>query len=156
MRLAKARPDVEFAVVALPRMIQGVRGKVEQELGARVRFISGIPDIELKQLYHQASVLFLPLADASANNALLEGMASGLAILTSDLPAVREYAGDSAMYFKAGDLDGALGALDRLLGDQTLRRELGTAARQRALSEFAWPRIAKRYRELYEETLRCT
>ena len=152
-RLARARSDVEFAVVALPRVVRGVRERAERELGTRVRFISGVSDTQLRQLYHDASVLFLPLADASANNAVLEGMACGLPILASDLPAVREYAGDAALNFKLGDTNVAA-ALDRLLRDEPLRQALGAAARRRAVSEFAWPVIARRYRQLYDELLR--
>jgi glycosyltransferase involved in cell wall biosynthesis len=51
----------------------------------------GIDDDTLAELYRNADVLLLPLTDSTANNALLEGMASGLPLVATDLPAVRAY-----------------------------------------------------------------
>ena len=54
-----------------------------------VRVLSGLSDLALAETFRQADVLFLPLQDATANNARLEGLASGLPVVTTDLPAVR-------------------------------------------------------------------
>ncbi len=153
IRLGKKNPEAEFAVTALPATVGAVRTRVEAALGSRVRFLHGLTDLQLRELYRQASVVFLPLMDASANNALLEGMACGVPVLVSDLPAVREYAGDSAVYCKPGAVDESLAALEHLLGDTTRRREIGLAGRQRAVNQLSWTVVAKRYQELYAECL---
>jgi glycosyltransferase involved in cell wall biosynthesis len=38
-----------------------------------------------------------------------------------------------------------------LLADPERRRRLGNAGRARAMAEFAWPRVAERLLELYDE-----
>ena len=48
-----------------------------------------ISDPELLDLYQQANLLFMPFKDATANNAILEGMACGLPVLTTDLVATQ-------------------------------------------------------------------
>jgi glycosyltransferase involved in cell wall biosynthesis len=153
IRLGKKLPDVEFVVTALPATVAAVRARVEEALGTRVRFLHGLSDLELRDLYQQAAVVFLPLRDASANNALLEGMACGVPVLVSDLPATREYAADSALYFKPGATDECLIALEQLLSEPQRRADIGAAARRRATSELAWEVIAKRYAHVYAELL---
>jgi glycosyltransferase involved in cell wall biosynthesis len=51
----------------------------------------GIDDATLAALYRSADVLFLPLLDSTANNSLLEGVASGLPTITTELESVRAY-----------------------------------------------------------------
>lgn len=48
-----------------------------------------IGDAALAERYKSADVLFLPLIQSTANNTLLEGIASGLPVVVSDLEAVR-------------------------------------------------------------------
>jgi glycosyltransferase involved in cell wall biosynthesis len=98
-------------------------------------------------------VAFLPLKDAGANNALLESMASGLPLLATDLPATREYAGTCAEFYAPGNIEECLAKLDQLLSSEAARARLGAAARQRMVQRFAWPVIAERYAELYQEVL---
>lgn len=153
LRLAEVVPEVEFAVAAMPGTVSAIRPRVEGALGGRVRFLHGLTDEELRQLYQDASVMFLPLKDASANNAVLESMACGVPLVVSDLPAVREYAGDCAVYFKGGNADESIATLETLLKDSPRRTEIGKSARQRAVSQLGWQVIARRYKDLYLETL---
>jgi glycosyltransferase involved in cell wall biosynthesis len=108
-----------------------------------------VDDATLAALYRSADILFLPLLDSTANNALLEGMASGLPTITTDLPAVRAYvAGAEAMLAPVGDARIALAALKRLQDDPVLRTRMGASARTRA-EQLSWPRIARQYEALF-------
>jgi glycosyltransferase involved in cell wall biosynthesis len=44
-------------------------------------------------------------------------------------------------------------ALERLLGDEALRRRLGAAARERIKERFAWPAVTDATLAAYEEVL---
>jgi len=151
--IAQRLTEVRFAVVASARTVEAVRTEACEALGNRVRFLQGLTDLELRDLYQQSSVLFLPLIDAGANNALLEAMASAVPIITTDLPATREYAGDCAVYYHADDVEQCVGELCRLMRDEKERRWLAEAGRHRAESQFSWPVIASRYGQLYQEVL---
>jgi glycosyltransferase involved in cell wall biosynthesis len=156
IRLGTELPTCNFAVVALPMFLGTAPARVEACLGARVRFLKDLTDNQLKNLYQEASLLFLPLRDAGANNALLESMACGLPTVVTDLAAAREYAGECALYFKPGDSAQCLCQLRRLLQEPTLRQELGAQSRRRAEQLFAWEIIANRYREVYAEVLQAS
>ena len=111
----------------------------------------GISDLELLDLYQQADLLFMPFKDATANNAILEGMACGLPILTTDLIATREYAKDAgAFYVKNNEIDDFRQCIIALASDKDQRNQLGERSRRRAL-ELSWPKIARQYESLYKD-----
>jgi glycosyltransferase involved in cell wall biosynthesis len=139
--VAQRLPAVEFHVVT-PR-----------ETGAEdlpnVRRHVGVDDATLASLYRSADILFLPLQDTTANNALLEGIASGLPTVTTNLPAVRAYlSGGEAILTPTGDADAALAALEQLRVAPELRRRMGASARARA-EALSWSRIASQYEALF-------
>jgi glycosyltransferase involved in cell wall biosynthesis len=110
---------------------------------------SGIDDSALASLYRSVDVLFLPLVQSTANNTLLEGIASGLAGVITDLEAVRAYLPDGeALLIADNPVDGFVAALRRLRQDVELRHELGRRARARA-EELAWPRLIRSYEDFY-------
>lgn len=125
-------------------------GRAELARLPNVTLHNGLDDQELAGLYRSADVLFLPLMDATANNTLLEGMSSGLAILTSDLEATRAYLPNGAGILVENQVGAFVRVLKDLSGDVALRRRLGQAARARA-EQLAWPRVARDYQELYGE-----
>jgi glycosyltransferase involved in cell wall biosynthesis len=108
-----------------------------------------IDDEALRALYRQSNLLVLPLTDATANNALLESMATGLPIVASDLPSLREYAPTTAATFLPRDAQAFAATVLALADDDMRRAAMGRAARERAES-LAWPRIAEQYASLYE------
>lgn len=122
------------------------------ELGSLPNVIlhNDLDDWSLADLYRSADVLFLPLTNATANNTLLEGMASGLAVLTSDLEATRAYLPNGAGILVENRVSAFVHAINTLLSDVAMRRRLGRAARARS-EELAWPRIVHEYQGLYRQ-----
>src|SRR4029434_2099065 len=117
-------------------------------------YSTGLSDLELRAAYARAQLMFLPLKDSAANNAILESLAMGLPLVVTDLPATRFYAGaESARYVLNTDIDGCVTSLMSLADDATQRQRMGAAGRARAVAEFSWPRIADRYRGLYQSLL---
>jgi glycosyltransferase involved in cell wall biosynthesis len=108
----------------------------------------GIDDGALADLYRNADVLLLPLTDSTANNALLEGMASGLPVVATDLPAVRAYLPEGGVLVPDNSVEDFIAALQALRQDISLRHAMGRSARARA-EELAWPRMVREYEALY-------
>jgi glycosyltransferase involved in cell wall biosynthesis len=83
-------------------------------------------------------------------------MAAGRVVVASDIPGVRELIrhGENGLLFKAGDSVELARVLDGVLEDSDRRRRLGAAARQWVIEQnLTWPAAARRYIELYRETL---
>ena len=112
---------------------------------------SGIDDDALRTMYQQADVLFLPVKAATANNSILEGIASGLPVVATDLPSLRTYLpGKEAMLIPHNDPERFARALLTLYHDPELRREMAVQARRRAL-ELSWSNAAREHETLYHE-----
>ena len=58
---------------------------------------------------------------------------------------------DGLMVDRADDEAGFAAALDRLLDDPALRKRMGAAGRERAVSTFSWPVVGDRLEALYAE-----
>lgn len=124
-----------------------------EELG-NVSVESGLDDRELREAYQSADVLFLPLEACTANNALLEGAACGLPVVSSDHASVRFYLpGEEAVLIEKNDPDCFAQALLDLRARPRRRARMSKAARQRA-EELSWSRIAPRYQDLYVDMTR--
>jgi glycosyltransferase involved in cell wall biosynthesis len=135
------RRDIEFHVVA-PET-----GDLQARPNLTIH--RGIPDDELRRQYQEADILFLPLLKATANNVLLEGLATGLPIVTTGLPSVKTYL-DGAEAALVEENDAALLA-DTVLGliDDTDRRaRMSRSSRARA-EQLDWRQIAKQYEDVY-------
>lgn len=109
----------------------------------------GVDDDRLLSLYQEADALLLPVTQSTANNALLEGIACGLPVVSSRLPSIEAYVPDGAAVLVEGNDPEALArALLRLRDEPETAREMGRRSRQRA-EELAWERVAPQYAAIY-------
>jgi len=150
--MLKTGIDVTFKVICNENNVALYRGFLP-ERSERVCFLGNLTDSQLLSFYAEADIAFLPLIDATANNFLLESMASGVPCVATDLPATREYAGDTALYVKNKDVADAVHKLSRLAESLVARREMAIAARYKAESELSWQVIARKHWDLYSRFL---
>jgi glycosyltransferase involved in cell wall biosynthesis len=149
--LGRERADVEFHVLCNASTAKSY-GQELEKYGGKTVFVHNLGDHQLREFYHQADIAFLPLLDATANNALLECMACGIPCAVTDLPATREYAADSALYFGIRNVHEAAETLRKLAASPSLRESLGSGARARAVVQLDWRLVADRHLELYAES----
>jgi glycosyltransferase involved in cell wall biosynthesis len=85
--------------------------------------------------------------------AVIEAMACGLPVVATNVSGVAEALGDepAGVIVPREDAAGLAAALERLLADEPLRRELGARARQRAEKEFSLQSVGARLRAFIEE-----
>ena len=141
-------PGIEFVVVAQRNHLEKLAGL------PNVHCLHGIPDAELLELYHTSSLLFLPLKDAVANTALLEGMSCGVPCVVTDIGSIREYASeDHAIMVSRNEVRLCTDALMGLLRDRELQRKYGKRARERGLN-FSWQNVSAKMAEHYAQIFR--
>ena len=147
-RMLEACADIEFHIVS-PDL-------AKYDLPKNVYPHCRLDDEDLLRMYQESDVLFIPLLSAAANNVLLEGIACGLPVVSSDLPAVRAYVpGREAILVKDNDHELLASALLELCSDRDRLVEMGIHARQRSL-ELSWKKIVPQLELLYSELLsRC-
>jgi glycosyltransferase involved in cell wall biosynthesis len=100
----------------------------------------------------QAADLFaFPSEKEGMSNALLEAMASGLAIVATDYAGVRDVIVHEESGLVAANDPGSFGhCLSRLASDAALRARLGAKARDRATGSHSLETHAMAYRSLIE------
>ena len=123
-----------------------------RRLGDRVRTIGRVGDDHLRGLYRGADIFVLPSRHEGFGIPVLEAMAQGTPVIASDIPALREVAGDAARLITPTDPDAWASALDDLLHDRDRHADLGEAGRRRA-ELFSWERCATETRAVYREVL---
>ena len=103
---------------------------------------------DLAALYSLATVLAYPSLSEGFGLPVLEAMACGTPVLTSNAPALREVAGDAALLVPPSDVDAIASGLTRLLEDAPLRAELQARGARRA-TLFSWDRCARETLAVY-------
>ena len=113
------------------------------ELGvaADVRLLGWISDHELEDLYRAADVFVFPSLHEGFGMPVLDAMARGVPVATSGRTSLAEVAGDAALLFEPEDESSIADAIERLLGDQELARQLVTAGVEQA-RRFTWDATA--------------
>jgi glycosyltransferase involved in cell wall biosynthesis len=121
-------------------------------MGERVHFIGFARDDDLPALYSAARCLAYPSLYEGIGLPVLEAMACGIPVITSNISSMPEIAGDAALLIDPYRVDALTGALDQLLSDETLREDLITRGFEQVAC-FTWTRAAQQLRSLYQQML---
>jgi glycosyltransferase involved in cell wall biosynthesis len=151
-------PEAVFIIAGNEGSDADVRARArERGVEEACRFVGRIPHAELPHYLTAAQVyLTVPSVDATAVS-LLEAMATGTAIVASDLPSAAEwiFPRESGLLVPPRDLEALVAAIDTFLADPALRAACGRRAVEivRAKADHAanMERCDALYRRLIEE-----
>lgn len=130
---------------ALDRIASSTRQRDIQVLGY-------VSDAALEDLYRRASIFAFPSLDEGFGMPVLDAMARGVPVLTSNVSAMPEVAGDAALLADPTDTASITTALGRLTTDSSLRKSLVQAGFARA-REFTWDKSVEATWRVYQELL---
>ena len=116
----------------------------------RIRVLGPVPAADLAALYARATVFAYPSLYEGFGLPVLEAMAAGVPVLTSDRSSLPEVAGDAAVLVDPGSIESIRAGLARLLAEPGLRERLGAAGAARERT-FTWERTARETLEAYHE-----
>lgn len=151
--------DIEFLLAGMPdpgNPGSVERGQVEHwvEEGL-VQWLGHVED--MPELLRSVDVMALPsYYREGVPKSLIEGAASGLALVTTDLPGCREVVtahGVDGLHVPPRDAEALADWLATLDDDREMVRRLGEAARHKALSDFDERTVIARTLEVYAELL---
>jgi len=84
---------------------------------------------------------------------LIEAMACGVPVIASRSGEIPHAVGDAGLLVDEADVSGWTSAIERLLGDPSLRRDLSARGLARVHERCAWPVVARAHLAFFEELL---
>ncbi len=127
--------------------------KLANDLGlsAKVEFMGWVGPKKKAELLSIADVLVLPSYFEGLPMAVLEGMASGLPVVSSRVGGIPDVIEDSVngLLFSPGDITALSHCFEKLGADFPFAKKLGRAARLRAENDFSVPVVIERLEKLY-------
>ncbi|MBU4377318.1 MAG: glycosyltransferase family 4 protein [Candidatus Omnitrophica bacterium] len=126
---------------------------IVKEVKAKISPTGGleIPSEELVGYYKAADIFVFPTYIELFAKVLIEAMAAGLAIVTTDAPGVNEMIdhGINGLKSKAKDAAGIAESIMKVVSDETLKKKLSENALS-ASKGYDWNLVVGRYTELYK------
>jgi glycosyltransferase involved in cell wall biosynthesis len=132
-----------------PQAIQAVEAAGLQN---RVHFLGHVPEDALARLYSRATVFVFPSLAEGFGFPVLEAMAHGTPVACSDIPVLRELAGEAADYFDPHSTGSLAACLQAALA-RPERREEQRRIGQATAAGYTWHRAAKRTVDVYRQAL---
>ncbi len=115
-----------------------------EELGLthQVKFLNYVPYDQLPTMINQAIALVFPTLWEGFGLPVLEAMACGTPVITSNLSSLPEVAGDAAILVNPYNTHEITEAMQAVATDSTLRSRLSTLGIKRA-SQFSWAKTGQ-------------
>jgi glycosyltransferase involved in cell wall biosynthesis len=112
-----------------------------RSLGERCTMLGFVSDAALVELYRRCAVFCYPSLGEGFGLPVLEAMAAGAPVITSNVSSLPEVGGSAAEYVDSRDVASIAAGLRRVLGDESRRAQLSRDGPKRA-SEFSWESFA--------------
>jgi glycosyltransferase involved in cell wall biosynthesis len=147
--------------VTTPLYVVGAPGWLHHEIlsaptrlgiAEHVTFTSYLPLADVVAMYGTADALIYPALYEGFGLPVLEAMACGTPVVTSNVSSLPEVAGAAALLVDPLDTADLAKAIGRISGDEELRQTLRRAGLRRA-SDFTWERTARATLDVYARAI---
>ena len=135
------RPDAELVLV-------GAQGSVLAQQAPGVRALGYVPEAALIDLYRASAGLVYASLSEGFGVPILEAMALGVPVITSNRDPMRELGGEVAILVDPERVDDIANAMIRVMAQRNERKDIADRGRRRA-EGFCASRVAEQVVELY-------
>jgi glycosyltransferase involved in cell wall biosynthesis len=142
-----------LSIVGAGEEVQRLRCAIdEMRLREHVILCGTLAPMQIRELLREADVFLHSSLGEGISNSVLEAMACGVPIVTTEAGGMREAVtdGQEGFVLAARDVDGAARAIEHLAQDAALRRIMGARARATAEARFDLPDQVAQFKALYE------
>jgi glycosyltransferase involved in cell wall biosynthesis len=130
--------------------------KFAKENDIKVNFLGRIPNSKVPDLLNQYEVFILPSFYEGNPKALLEAMACGLVVIGTDVDGIREVIEHRVNgYLCKTDSKSIREAIDTVMADDELRKNMGKNAREYIVKNYDIGKILMQELQLYSKILQC-
>ena len=122
------------------------------EMSNEIVLCGFVPDASLPDFYRNAVILAFPSLYEGFGLPIIEGFASGVPVLTSNVCSMPEIAGDAALLTDPYDIQDMASKMEKLIFDTKLRERLIPLANKR-VKEFTWENCARQLLHYIRQSL---
>lgn len=133
--------------------VQEIKGLAEND--PKIIFTGLQTGKALQELFSNAYCFVLPSESEGLPIVLLEAGSYGKALIASDIPANREVVDKHGILVPVGNVPALRNALQNVLDNPSLAKELGDSARTLVQANYLWDTIASDTYTLYLRQLQC-
>ena len=152
-QLIKKGLDLELVIAGARWTSRYVKSTIEKlNLAPKIKILGYIPEQDLIYLYNAAELFFYPSLHETFGFPVLEAMACGTPVVTSNAYAIPEIAGDAATLCDPYDYGEFLNAIEQVLEGKKLRKEMIMKGLKNA-KRFSWEKCAKETTKIYKQLL---
>ena len=131
---------------------------IQRQHPARVRLVEDVSHDDVPAYLRAMDLLCAPSRTTARwteqfGRMLIEAMACGVPVLASHSGEIPHVVGDAGLLIPEDDPVKWTEAIDNLVADAATRAELSARGLARARAEFAWPIVARRHLDFFEEVL---
>ncbi len=144
-RLGKRIPLLAFAGTGFSRLNR-------EHKGSGLVFLGAVSDGVLVALYKQSLALVYPSLYEGFGLPLVEAMALGTPVITSNCSSMPEVAGNAALLINPYDVEQIAAAMKRIVLSGKLRYKMRTMGLKR-VGDFSWTKAAREVCELYGQII---
>jgi glycosyltransferase involved in cell wall biosynthesis len=154
-QLREVGQDIRLVLVGSKGWLyEGFFQKLEElELSDAVRSPGFVPDNDLSIIYSGAKLVVVPSLYEGFGLPVLEGMACGAPVLSSNISSLPEVGGEAARYFDPTDVAAMANEILTVWRDESLREAMRQQGLNRA-AQFSWERAADETLAVYTRTVR--
>lgn len=151
----KGMQDLEDVAAMLPQFDFLVVGRGSYVPNWGNIKVSSVPYSEIHKVYQKADLFFLPSVttptwEEQYGIAIIEAMACGLPIVTTDSGAIPEVLGDAGIKLPEFDIANMTKVISRLLTNQNLRKKYSKLSLKRASERYDSKKVAAQLSMLYD------
>ena len=138
----------DLKLVIISKDFNTIALSVEDEVKDDIFIVEEVPDDELVYYYNCAFMFVLPSFYEGFGLPVIEAMACGCPVVTSNLSSLPEVGGDAALYIDPYDNKSLTEGIKKVIIDSNLREELIKRGTSRA-KLFNWENTARMYLEVF-------
>jgi len=117
-----------------------------------IRYLGFISNSDLAKVYNLATCFVYPSFYEGFGLPIVEAMACGTPVITSNISSLPEVGGDAVVYVNPNDIRDIKEKIEMVLGDIVLQKEMIKKGLKRA-KEFSWEKSAKEHIEVFKKVL---
>lgn len=155
-KLCVRHPELHLVIAGEEDVFMaGHVARVHRQNLPRVHFLGRVTDAELAALYDGARAFVFPSSHEGFGLPPLEALARGCPVVSSDaqpMPEVLPKQG--VLFFRNGDADGMMQAIDTLLRNTIGAQQDARGAQTLVREKYRWSHVAERTIESYERVAR--